>query len=199
MIADNIPLFLIAASLGYGLGSIPFGLLVTKLAGMEDIRNIGSGNIGATNVLRTGNRALAALTLIFDGGKGALICFLFIQNWHFEVGLIAGMSAVIGHNYPIWLKFRGGKGVATTLGILITVAWPIGIMTCLTWLLVATLFRYSSLAALVSFGLTPIYSYWNGLNEICILSVIFFALSALRHFENIKNLLNGNERKIKFN
>ena len=198
MTSNYIELLIISGLAGYCIGSIPFGLVLTRLVGRKDIRKIGSGNIGATNVLRTGSKVLALFTLILDGGKGALITFLFIEFWGFEIGLIAGLTSVIGHNFPIWLKFIGGKGVATTLGVLITVSWPLGILTCFFWLIVAMISRYSSLAALVSLGIAPIVSLWHGMFEILVLTTIFFILSVVRHTENIKNLLRGDERKISF-
>ena len=126
--------YLLAAAAGYLLGSIPFGLVLTRTAGLGDIRRLGSGNIGATNVLRTGSKALAAATVVLDGGKGA-VAVLALAPW--DAGLVAGFAAVIGHNFPVWLRFRGGKGVATTLGVLLAVAWPVGLLACLTWLVVA--------------------------------------------------------------
>ena len=141
----------VSASLGYIFGSIPFGLVFTRLGGLGDIRKIGSGNIGATNVLRTGRKDLAFLTLVFDIGKAglvALLCtFLYASS---TMGLIAGTAAVIGHNYPIWLKFKGGKGVASTLGLMLIMTPFVGILTALTWLAMAVSFRYSSLSALTA-------------------------------------------------
>ena len=131
----------IAAALGYLLGSIPFGLVLTRLAGVGDIREIGSGNIGATNVLRTGNKTLALLTLVCDSGKGAAAAWVALHFWGFEAGLIAGFSAVIGHNFPVWLKFRGGKVVATTVGVLLMGWLPVGVSACATWLLLAGICR----------------------------------------------------------
>ena len=136
----------IAALLGYLLGSIPFGLVLTKLAGLGDIRSIGSGNIGATNVLRTGRKDLALATLLLDGGKGA-VAVLIARLVSEDLTVIAGGAAILGHLFPVWLKFKGGKGVATTLGTLIAVNWMVGIGACLVWLVVALLFRYSSLSA----------------------------------------------------
>ena len=194
----NLELHIVyGAFLGYLLGSVSFGLLLTHLAGLNDLRETGSGNIGATNVLRTGHKTLAMLTLIGDSGKGVAAAVLAGYFWDFNTALIAGFMAVLGHNFPIWLKFRGGKGVATSLGTLMAVAWPIGITACVTWFLIALLFRYSSLSALVSLGLAPLFAWWNGLIEISVFSAVLFILSIIRHHENIKNLLNGNERKIK--
>ena len=140
--------FLAAALLvGYLLGSLPFGLILTRLAGLGDLRRIGSGNIGTTNVLRTGRKDLAAATLLLDGGKGAA-AVLLAGIWGPDTALMAGLGAMLGHLYPVWLKFKGGKGVATALGILLAIAWPVGIAACATWLAVAAAFRFSSLSAL---------------------------------------------------
>ncbi|MHA1114049.1 MAG: glycerol-3-phosphate acyltransferase, partial [Alphaproteobacteria bacterium] len=138
-----------AALVAYLIGAIPFGLILSRLAGHGDIRTIGSGNIGATNVLRTGNNLLALLTLILDSGKGAA-CVAVAARFGPDMAAIAGAGAVVGHVFPVWLRFRGGKGVATALGVLIAVAWPVGSLACATWLTVAALFRYSSLAALAA-------------------------------------------------
>ena len=153
------PYLLGALAGGYLLGSIPFGLLLTRLAGMGDVRRIGSGNIGATNVLRTGRKDLAAATLLLDGGKGAAAAL--IGNYFFgpDVMLAAGFGAVLGHNFPIWLGFRGGKGVATSIGTLLAVAWPVGLGVCLVWLLVAAVTRYSSLAALLASLAAPLMAW----------------------------------------
>lgn len=186
----------IAALFGYGLGSIPFGLVLTRLAGLGDIREIGSGNIGATNVLRTGNKVLAFLTLIFDSGKGAAAAVVASQIWGMEAGLIAGFMAVFGHNFPVWLKFKGGKGVATTLGVLVVSAWPVGIGACATWLLVAGVFRYSSLAALVALAAAPGYAYWMNLDAVAWMAGGLALLAFIRHHQNIGRLVRGEESKI---
>lgn len=180
---------------GYFFGSIPFGLLLTKLTGQEDIRNIGSGNIGATNVLRSGNKGLAAATLLLDGGKGALAVLVFM-NLGTNMALVAGFTAVIGHNFPIWLKFKGGKGVATTLGVLISTSWPVGLLCILTWLGTAAISRYSSLAALVSLAVSPVYMYFlDDLHHVW-MALILAILSIIRHHENIRRLAKGEESKI---
>src|SRR5688572_12052069 len=147
-----LPFLAAAFAFGYLLGSIPFGVVLTKLAGLGDIRQIGSGNIGATNVLRTGRKGLALATLLLDGGKGAAAALLFKALSGADAGMIAGFAAVLGHNFPVWLKFKGGKGVATSLGVLIAVAWPVGFLACITWVATASAFRYSSLAALIAFA-----------------------------------------------
>ncbi len=187
---------LIAAILSYLLGSIPFGLVLTKLTGAGDLRQIGSGNIGATNVLRTGRKGLAAATLILDGGKGAVAVLIAQHTQSFEVALIAGLFAVLGHNFPVWLKFKGGKGVATSLGVLLAISWPTGLFACATWLLVAWLFRYSSLAALVGLAVAPIYAWWLVGPQEAWLALILAVLIFIRHHANIRRLINGEESRI---
>jgi glycerol-3-phosphate acyltransferase PlsY len=185
----------IAALLGYLLGSIPFGLLLTKLAGLGDIRSIGSGNIGATNVLRTGRKDLALATLLLDGGKGAaavLIARLFSE----DLTVIAGGAAILGHLFPVWLKFKGGKGVATTLGTLIAANWMVGIGACLVWLIMAVLFRYSSLSALIAVAAAPFIALWLGTVPQALLAAFAAVLVWIRHHENIRRLLKGEEPKI---
>src|SRR5271165_676655 len=141
---------------GYLFGSVPFGLLVTRLAGLGDIRAIGSGNIGATNVLRTGNKFLAAATLLLDAGKGALAVGVFRYLGPPDAALWAGLGAVIGHLFPVWLGFKGGKGVATALGVLLVAAWPVGVAACLAWLIAAVIARMSSLAGIVAMAAAPV-------------------------------------------
>jgi glycerol-3-phosphate acyltransferase PlsY len=154
--------FLVGALIGgYLLGSVPFGLVLTRLAGLGDIRAIGSGNIGATNVLRTGRKDLAALTLALDSGKGA-IAVLVALRWGHEAAVMAAVGSFLGHLYPVWLGFRGGKGVATTLGILLAIAWPAGVLACLAWLATALVSRISSLSALVSMAVATAYAAWLG-------------------------------------
>ena len=187
--------YLLAAAAGYLLGSIPFGLVLTRAAGLGDIRRLGSGNIGATNVLRTGSKALAAATVLLDGGKGA-VAALALAPWDAGLGLVAGFAAVIGHNFPVWLRFRGGKGVATTLGVLLAVAWPVGLLACLTWLVVAAVFRYSSLAALVAIMATPFTMQWLADGPRIGLAAALTVLAIVRHQANIRRLLKGEESKI---
>jgi acyl phosphate:glycerol-3-phosphate acyltransferase len=195
-----------AVILGYALGSIPFGLLLTRAAGLGDIRAIGSGNIGATNVLRTGNKGLAAVTLLCDGLKGVAAVLLANHFWGPEPAIIAGLFAVLGHLFPVWLRFKGGKGVATTLGVLLAIAWPVGVLACLVWLLAALLFRYSSLAALLALLIATIAAWalsfgepfgWvltnNFVGELAtVLTLLVFA----KHHQNIARLLNGSEPRI---
>jgi glycerol-3-phosphate acyltransferase PlsY len=192
--------FLIAVLGGYLLGSIPFGLVLTRMAGLGDVRAIGSGNIGATNVLRTGRKGLAAATLLLDGGKGWLVVFVVGRNWGFfeglDVGLAAGFAAVIGHNYPVWLKFKGGKGVATTLGVLLGAYFPAGVAACVVWLITAAVFRYSSLAALLGLLAAPAYAFWAGAYPVVITGGALVVLSIFRHRANIERLIRGKESKI---
>jgi glycerol-3-phosphate acyltransferase PlsY len=181
---------------GYLLGSIPFGLLLTRLAGAGDIRAIGSGNIGATNVLRTGRKGLAAATLLLDMLKGTTAALL---AWRYtnELGAIAaGLGAFLGHLFPVWLKFKGGKGVATYIGVLLGLFWQAALIFCGTWLLVAALTRYSSLSALIASALTPAVLWLLGAPDF---SLLFLGLSALlwiKHRANIVRILNGTEGKI---
>lgn len=189
--------FYAAALFGYLLGSIPFGLVLTKLAGLGDIRKVGSGNIGATNVLRTGNRKLAAATLLLDGAKGAVAALIAAQ-WGQDMAILAAAGAILGHCFPVWLKFNGGKGVATALGILIAIAWPVGLLACATWLVVATLFRYSSLAALAALALAPVYAWYLADPQRMQLALFIAFLVWLRHKTNIVRLLRGQESRIKF-
>ena len=185
----------LTALLGYLLGSVPFGLVLTRMAGLGDVRAIGSGNIGATNVLRTGNKGLALATLLLDGGKGAIAVFIALY-WNFDTALIAGLFAVIGHNFPVWLKFKGGKGVATTLGVLLAFSWQIGVLACLTWLISAFLFRYSSLSALIAFAASPLYTFWIVDLKTAVVVALLATLGIARHHQNIRRLLKGEEPKI---
>jgi acyl phosphate:glycerol-3-phosphate acyltransferase len=183
--------------LGYLLGSVPFGLLLTKLSGLGDIRSIGSGNIGATNVLRTGRKGLAAATLVLDGLKGAA-AVLIARAWldDQDTALLAGLAAVLGHLFPVWLRFKGGKGVATGLGVLIAAAWPIGLAACAVWLVVAAISRFSSLAALAAFASAPCVAL--GLEEFGVVKLSFTVavLVFVRHRANIRRLLAGTEPRI---
>lgn len=182
---------------GYLLGSIPFGLVLSKMAGLGDIRNIGSGNIGATNVLRTGRKDIAILTLLLDAGKAAIALLIFKKIFGLDIGFIAGASAFLGHCFPIWLKFKGGKGVATFFGTIIIGFWPIGILSLGIWLCFAFVFRYSSLAALVAALLAPLFAKLFHASDIVTLSILFMSiLIFIRHYENIGRLLKGTESKI---
>ena len=190
---------LVGLAVGYLLGSIPFGLLLTRAAGLGDIRKIGSGNIGATNVLRTGNKALALATLLLDGGKGAaavLIARYVFPDLGLEMMLAAGSGAILGHLYPVWLGFKGGKGVATGLGILLALDWRVGGLACVTWLAVALIFRYSSLSALLAFLLAPLYAWFLDGLRLAIFAALLAALVWWRHRANIQRLVKGEEPKI---
>ena len=190
--------FIAAVVVGYLLGSVPFGLVLTKIGGFGDIRQIGSGNIGATNVLRTGSKGLAALTLLLDGGKGAA-AFWIAGTLGPDMAVLAAGGAFLGHLFPVWLKFRGGKGVATALGILIAASWQAGVLACLTWLAVAAVFRFSSLAALVALAVAPLYV-WNFADlQRTELAVMLAILIFIRHHANIRRLIRGEESKIKLN
>ena len=185
MTAD-IPIWL---GLGYALGSIPFGLLITRAAGLGDVRKIGSGNIGATNVLRTGRKGLAAATLLLDGGKGAAAVGL---GWWF-----GGVASVVGHCFPVWLGFKGGKGVATVLGVMLAADWMLGIGACLTWAVIAAIFRFSSLSALVATAAAPVYGILLGKPDVVVYAFAALALLVwIRHHANIRRLLKGEEPKI---
>lgn len=187
---------LVAALGGYLLGSIPFGLALTKPFGY-DLRSIGSGNIGATNVLRTGRKDLALATLLLDSGKGAIAAGLaFAATGDALVMLVAGVAAVLGHNFPVWLRFKGGKGVATTLGVLLATAWPAGLAACATWLAVAAAFRYSSLAALVALAAAPVYAWLWATPAHAVAFAVLAVLAWVRHHANIRRLLKGEESRI---
>ena len=187
---------LIAILSGYFFGSVPFGLLLTRFAGQGDIRKIGSGNIGATNVLRTGHKSLAAATLILDAGKGAF-CVYIIGLYLPDIYLgIAGASAVVGHCYPIWLKFSGGKGVATGLGIIAMLSPISGFLFILTWIIIAFLFKYSSLSALLAFFVSSISSFFVERSDISLAILFMTLITFFRHKENIKRLVSGTESKI---
>ena len=203
---DQLSPVLIAAAVvgGYLLGSIPFGVIATRLGGAGDVRNIGSGNIGATNVLRTGRKDLAAITLLGDGGKGAVavfIAWLLTRNSGAQaqatLTALAGGSAFLGHLFPVWLKFKGGKGVATFFGTLLAAAWPVGIAAGATWIVMAFLFRISSLAALTAAALAPIYVFLlDRPYPIAVMALFMGVLIYIRHKDNIGRLLKGEEPKI---
>ena len=184
------------ALLGYLLGSIPFGLILTRCAGLGDIRGIGSGNIGATNVLRTGNKGLAAATLLLDGGKGAAAVLLAAWLGGHDAVLWAGSGAVLGHAFPIWLGFKGGKAVATSYGVLIAAAWPVGLCAGAVWLALAALGRMSSLAALMSFALAPIFAAVLADATVVKLALVIAVLVFARHHANIRRLIAGTEPRI---
>ena len=186
---------ILALALGYLLGSIPFGLILTRAAGLGDVRKIGSGNIGATNVLRTGNKGLAAATLLLDGLKGTAA--VLIAGYAAPgAALIAGLGAFLGHLFPVWLNFKGGKGVATYIGVLFGLGWKLGLMFCALWLVLAALFRYSSLSALVASAVTPVALWLAGYGQMAALFAAMTLLLFWTHRENITRLMNGTESKI---
>jgi acyl phosphate:glycerol-3-phosphate acyltransferase len=198
-----MPAYAAAFAFGYLCGSIPFGLILTRLAGTQDIRSIGSGNIGATNVLRTGRKGLAAATLLGDALKGTAAVLLVYayygpdyRYFGHEMALPAALGAFLGHLYPVWLKFKGGKGVATYIGILFGLAWPAGIAFCLVWLAVALLTRYSSLAALVASLATPLVLWLLGYVPETVLFALLTVLVFIKHRANIVRLINRTEGKI---
>ena len=186
----------VAFAVGYLLGSIPFGLILTKLAGTQDLRSIGSGSIGATNVLRTGNKGLAVATLLGDALKGTVAVVLMGTYAGPNAAMLAALGAFLGHLFPVWLKFKGGKGVATYIGVLIGLFWPAAIVFCVMWLAVAFATRYSSLSALVAAFVAPLFLWWFGHPALASLFVVMTLLMFYAHRENIKRLQAGTEGKI---
>ena len=183
--------------LAYLLGSIPFGLLLTRFAGLGDIRAIGSGNIGATNVMRTGNKKLGIATLLLDAAKGAAAVLLVRQLYSEQLALLAALFVVIGHIYPVWLRFKGGKGVATTLGALFGLHWLLGATVCAIWLITFLIKRTSSLSALLSISLSPVAAYFIAGANVAVLCVLLAALIIYTHRANIGRLLSGTEPNFK--
>lgn len=195
-IITNPALLALTALAAYLVGSIPFGMVFARLFGLGDLRQIGSGNIGATNVLRTGNKFAALLTLIFDVGKGGIAVVIARLALGEDAGQIAGFAAFLGHCFPIYLRFKGGKGVATWLGTLLGLAWPVFLAAGATWLVTAALFRISSLAALVAAALTPLWAYLLGAPSMVVLLIALAVLIYIRHEANIRRILAGTESKI---
>lgn len=187
---------LISLALGYLLGSVPFGLLISHLAGAGDVRKIGSGNIGATNVLRTGKKWAAAATLLCDGGKGAVAVLVAGALFGPGGSYVAGLAAMFGHIFPVWLKFKGGKGVATALGVTLAVFWPAGLAMVATWLGVAYISKISSLSALAAAVLTPAYAILFGDLSCALMGLVIAFVILATHHENIHRLLNGTEPRI---
>lgn len=192
----NIMTAVLAVIVGYLCGSVPFGLLLTKWAGLGDVRKIGSGNIGATNVLRTGSKKIAALTLVLDAVKATIPVLVFRETGGEAAGLLAGFAALAGHLFPVWLNFKGGKGVATGIGMLFGVAWILGLAFLAIWLIVAFLFRTSSVSALTASALTPLWAYLLGRSDLVIPLIILAVIVWLTHRANIGRLIAGNEPKI---
>jgi glycerol-3-phosphate acyltransferase PlsY len=191
----GLPAGLAALAFGYLLGSIPFGIVLTRLTGAGDLRKIGSGNIGATNVLRTGNRWLAAATLLGDILKGT-VAVLIAARFGPAAAIVAGLGAFLGHLYPVWLRFRGGKGVATYLGVLLGLAWPGALAFAAIWLTVAYFSKYSSLSALIAATLTPFVLWGLGYSPVAALIAILSIVLILKHHENIRRLIDGTEGRI---
>ena len=191
------PLVLILwAVIGYGLGSVPFGILLTRALGLGDLRSIGSGNIGATNVLRTGNKAAAAATLIFDAAKGGIAVLLARWLAGEDAAQLAGLMAFIGHCFPVWLKFKGGKGVATFMGLMLALAWPVGLACCATWLAPAVITRISSLSAIIAAASSTLWIMLLTDGSAFVLGIALTVLVFFRHHENIARLRKGTEPKI---
>ncbi|MBX3552418.1 MAG: glycerol-3-phosphate 1-O-acyltransferase PlsY [Pseudolabrys sp.] len=189
-------MYFAALVLGYLLGSIPFGLILTRFAGTQDIRSIGSGNIGATNVLRTGRKGLAAATLLGDALKGTAAVLIAGRWLGGDTAVIAALGAFLGHLFPVWLRFKGGKGVATYIGILIGLAWPAALVFGAVWLGVAAAFRYSSLAALAASAATPFVLWWLGAQDAAVLMALLTVLLWIMHRQNIARLRAGTETRI---
>ena len=187
---------ILAAILGYLLGSVPYGLLLTRAAGLGDVRKIGSGNIGATNVLRTGNKALAAATLVLDAGKGAVALVIARWMWGEEAGLVAGVAAMVGHAFPVWLGFRGGKGVATGAGVMLAASWWLGLAVLAIWLVMVAITRMSSASALTVCAVAPVLALIFGTWPLALATLALAALITWRHKANIARLLAGTEPKI---
>ncbi len=183
---------------GYLSGAVPFGLIFTRLGGAGDIRQVGSGNIGATNVLRTGRKGLALATLLCDAAKGIAPVLVCRHYWGMEVAMVAAAGAFLGHLFPVWLSFRGGKGVATYIGVVTALHWPAGVFFCAVWLCLALLFRYSSASALSAAALTPVFLLSQGLTLLAAFVAALSALLIARHHQNIRNLIAGKESKISF-
>ena len=195
----SVPTLLVSTTaliFGYLCGSIPFGLILTRLAGTQDLRSVGSGNIGATNVLRTGRKGLAAATLLGDALKGTAAVLVTQHFWGPEPAMIAGLGAFLGHLFPVWLGFKGGKGVATYIGVLLGLAWPIALSFCLIWLAAAALTRYSSLAALVASAATPVLLWIIGAPAQALLFASLSVLLCIMHRGNIVRLWQGTESRI---
>lgn len=189
-------LLALVALAAYLLGAVPFGMVIAKLLGLGNLREIGSGNIGATNVLRTGSKPAAAATLILDAAKGAIAVILARSFVGEDAAQLAGATAFLGHCFPVYLKFKGGKGVATFLGTVLALSWPVGVAACVIWLACAFAFRFSSLSALMAALMTPVFAWGFGQQEFVVLTCFLAVLIWLRHRENIIRLLSGTEPRI---
>lgn len=193
---SSTPMLVLWGVIGYLLGSIPFGMVLARVMNLGDLRQVGSGNIGATNVLRTGNKVAAALTVLLDGAKGAVAVLLARVLAGEDAAQVAALTAFLGHCFPVWLKFRGGKGVATFLGLMLALAWPVGIACCLTWLFGAVVTRISSLAAIYAAALSTIWLVVLGYKEMLFLGMALTLLIFARHWQNILRIRKGTEPKI---
>ncbi|MDP5365765.1 MAG: glycerol-3-phosphate 1-O-acyltransferase PlsY [Paracoccaceae bacterium] len=196
LIETSAALLLLWAVIGYLMGSVPFGMVLTRVMGLGNLRDIGSGNIGATNVLRTGSKKAAALTLLLDGAKGAVAVLLARAMAGEDAAQIAGLAAMLGHCYPVWLRFQGGKGVATHIGLVLALAWPVGLAVCATWLVAAAASRTSSLAALAAAALSTFWMVLLGEGQALLLGAILTLLIFWRHRSNISRLRAGTEPRI---
>lgn len=186
----------LVAVLSYLLGSVPFGVVITKTMGLGDLRQIGSGNIGATNVLRTGNKGAALATLLLDAAKGGIAVLIARYTIGEDAAQLAGLTAFLGHLFPVWLGFKGGKGVATFLGTLLALAWPVGLATCATWLVAAAITRISSLSALIAAALSGLWVFFFNQGQILLLTFVLMVLVYLRHWKNLQRIKAGTEPKI---
>ena len=195
---ESLPFFFLLLFFSYLIGSISFGLLITKALRLGDIRSIGSGNTGATNVLRTGNKTAALLTLVLDASKGALVVYFSLHYYDMFSTSCAAITVFLGHLFPLWQKFKGGKGVATLLGIILVFSFKAGMLTCLIWLLMAIIFKKSSFSALSSFLLVPLWLWVFDTSFFILPSLVMISLTYLKHKENIKRLFMGTELDIKF-
>lgn len=195
-LVTSLPLLLLVAVLAYLLGAVPFGIVIARVFRLGDLRQIGSGNIGATNVLRTGNKLAAFLTLIFDSGKGAIAVIAALLLVGRDAAQVAGLAAFLGHCFPVYLRFKGGKGVATYLGTVLALSFATGFAACMTWLVIALLFRYSSLAALVTAIMVPAWAWTLDRPDLIALTICLGALLWIRHAGNIERLLSGQESRI---
>ena len=195
-ITTDPSLLILTAVLAYLLGSVPFGIVITRALGLGDLRQIGSGNIGATNVLRTGNKGAALATLVLDAAKGGIAVLIARAALGEDAAQLAGLAAFLGHLFPVWLGFKGGKGVATFLGTLIALSWPVGLAACGTWLVAALVTRISSVAALTAAGTSSLWLFWFGEGRMLLLVVLLTILVYIRHAENLKRIKAGTEPKI---
>lgn len=195
-IVTSLPLLALTAALAYLLGAVPFGIVMARIFGLGDLRKIGSGNIGATNVLRTGNKPAAFLTLVLDAGKAGIAVLIARALLGEDAAQLAGFAAFVGHLFPVWLGFKGGKGVATFLGTLLALAWPVGLAACGLWLVTALISRISSLSALVAAVLTPVAAFLLGHGEVVVLCALLALVILERHKANIARLIAGTEPKI---